>query len=250
MLVKQKLQQGKQVCIAWNQSGSNYISEIFARAGFDGIIIDLEHGPFSLETTAQHCQAIQCSNATPMARVVDRHTSTIKRVLDTGIYGLLIPHISSVTKAKQAIAATKYPPEGVRGVAGSGRAAGFTHDAIQYFKRANKDIFVALAVETIEGYHALDDILELDGYDAIFIGPADLASSMGYLGDPSVQEVQDIITSIESKVFASKKYLGTVANNDEQITQKFNRGYNFLMLMSDVGCISKEAHRIVKTYAS
>ena len=250
MLIKQKLQQGKQVCVAWNQSGSNYISEIFARANFDGVIIDLEHGPFGLETTIQHCQALQCSDTTPMARSTDGHKSTIKRILDTGVYGLLIPHISNVEEAKQAIAATKYPPEGIRGVAGSHRAAGFTHESLHYFERANEDIFVALAIETTEGYEALDDILQLDGYDAIFIGPADLSSSMGYLNNPSAQEVQNIITSIETKVLSSKKYLGTVANNDEQIIQKFSKGYHYLILMSDIGYISREAHRLIKTYGN
>ena len=125
MQLKKTLHQGKPACIAWNQSGSSYISEVYARAGFDGVIIDLEHGPFSLETTAHHCQAMQCSDSTPLARVVSDDAGIIKRVLDTGIYGLLIPQIDTMEQAIEAVSATKYPPQGMRGVAGSTRAAGF-----------------------------------------------------------------------------------------------------------------------------
>ncbi len=245
MKLKEKLQRGEKACVAWNQTGACYTSEIFARAGFDGVIIDLEHGPFSLETTVHHCQALSCCEATPLARIADDSPSLIKRVLDTGVHGLLIPQIGTAAQARNAVAATKYPPQGMRGVAGSTRAAGFGHEPMKYFTRANEDIFVAVAIETKEGCENIDEILALDGLDAVFIGPVDLASSLGYLGDPSVEEVQRYIRSIESKAIASKKFLGTVCHDDALIREKFAQGYDFLMVMSDAVFLSKEARRLL-----
>lgn len=245
MILKKKLQLGQKAAVAWNQTGACYASEIFARAGFDAVIIDLEHGPFSLESTVHHCQALSCSDATPLARIADDSVSLIKRVLDAGIYGLLVPQIESAEQARGVVAAAKYPPQGIRGVAGSTRAAGFGHEPLKYLSRANEDIFLAVAIESKTACENLDAILEVEGLDAVFLGPMDLASSLGYLGDPGQPKVQEYIRSIENKVIPSKKYLGTVCYDDALIKEKFRRGYDFLMVISDAAYLSKEAHRLL-----
>ena len=245
MTFKSKLQRGQKAALAWNQTGAAYTSEIFARAGFDGVIIDLEHGPFSLETTMHHCQALSCCDAAPFARIADDSASLIKRVLDTGIHGLLVPQVETAEQARGVVAATKYPPQGIRGVAGSTRAAGFGHRPLDYLSRANDDIFVAVAIESRTACENLDAILEVEGLDAIFIGPADLASSLGYLADPGQPEVQEYIASIEKSVIPSKKYLGTLCYDEAAIPTRFRRGYDFLMVMSDATYLSKEAHRLL-----
>ena len=239
MTFKSKLQRGQKAALAWNQTGSAYTSEIFARAGFDGVIIDLEHGPFSLETTMHHCQALSCCDAAPFARIADDSVSLIKRVLDTGIHGLLVPQVENAEQARGVVAATKYPPQGIRGV------AGFGHRPLEYLSRANDDIFVAVAIESRTACENLDTILEVEGLDAIFIGPADLASSLGYLADPGQPEVQEYIASIEKRVIPSKKYLGTLCYDEAAIPMRFRRGYDFLMVMSDATYLSKEAHRLL-----
>ena len=245
MVFKKKLQLGQKVVVAWNQTGACYTSEIFARAGFDGVIIDLEHGPFSLETTAHHCQALSGSDATPLARIADDSVSLIKRVLDTGIYGLLVPQIESAEQVRGVVAAAKYPPVGIRGVAHSTRAAGFGHEPVKYLSRANDDIFLAAAIESKTACENLDAILEVEGLDAVFIGPTDLAASLGYLTGPGRPEVQEYIRSIENKVIPSKKYLGTLCFDDTLIKEKFRQGYDFLMVISDATYLSKEAHRLL-----
>ena len=245
MTLKKKLQLGRKAALAWNQTGASYTSEIFARAGFDGVIIDLEHGPFSLETAMHHCQALSGSDATPLARIADDGVSLIKRVLDMGIYGLLVPQIENAEQARGVAAAAKYPPQGIRGVAGSTRAAGFGHNPMEYLSRANDDIFLAIAIESKTACGNLDAILEVEGLDAVFIGPVDLASSLGYLGDPGQPEVREVIQSIEDKVIRSEKYLGTVCSDDALIKEKFHRGYDFLMVISDAVCLSKESRRLL-----
>ena len=114
-----------------------------------------------------------------------------------------------------------------------------------YFRRSNEDIFVAVAIETKTGVENLEKILTVEGLDAIFIGPVDLAASFGYLTDPHAPLITSIIKDIEKQVLSTKKFLGTVARGDEDILSKFNRGYNFLTVISDVIHLSQESHRLV-----
>ena len=163
----------------------------------------------------------------------DVFEGTVVKILDAGAQGVLIPYVNNKEEAELAVKTCKYPTEGIRGVAGSPRAAGYGMNIGNYLQRANEEIFIMIAVETPEAVKNLDEILEVEGLDGIFIGPMDLASSMGYFGNPSEPKVQAAIKEIEGKVFASDKVLATTTGTWEGAQTLYERGYDMLMLMAD-----------------
>jgi 2-dehydro-3-deoxyglucarate aldolase/4-hydroxy-2-oxoheptanedioate aldolase len=231
--VKEKLKNGRKTVGAFLQTLSPVSAEILSASAFDWLIVDLEHSPCSYETLQAHLQAMNGSGVVPFTRAPWNDAVAIKRILDTGVMGVLIPYVNTKEEAEMAVAACKYPPEGIRGVAGSPRAAGYTRNMKEYLNAANDEIVVMIAVETMEAVENLDGILEVDGLDGIFIGPVDLASSMGYLGDPTQPEVQETIALIESKVLPSDKFLGTLTPSWDKASTCFEKGYQWLVLLQD-----------------
>jgi 2-dehydro-3-deoxyglucarate aldolase/4-hydroxy-2-oxoheptanedioate aldolase len=239
--VKILLKEGKRVSAAWLQAGNPMTAEIVARCGFDIVMIDMEHGPGDIQTLIAQIQACQCSESVPFVRAPWNDLVVIKRILDAGVYGLLVPYVNTKEEALRAVAAAKYPPLGVRGIAGSPRAAGFGYNQMAYLRSANDEIFVMTAVETAEAVSNLDEILSVDGLDGIFIGPMDLATSMGYLGDPSAAAVKSAIETIERKVLASGKVLATVGGTWADSKAKYEKGYRLIVSMSDTVTLAQAA---------
>ena len=231
--VKHKLKNGQKTIGGFLQTLSPVAAEIMAQAGFDWLIVDLEHSPGDFANLQAQLQAMNGSGVVPFARAPWNDMVAIKRILDTGVMGVLVPYVNTREEAEAAVAACKYPPQGVRGVAGSPRAAGYTGNTMPYLNSANDETIVMIAVETMEAVGNLDGILEVEGLDGIFIGPVDLASSMGYLGDPGQAEVQETIARIESKVFASDKFLGTLAATWDKANACFEKGYQWMVVMQD-----------------
>jgi 2-keto-3-deoxy-L-rhamnonate aldolase RhmA len=246
--IKSLLKQGKPTAGAWLQLTSPFSAEIMARAGFDWLIVDMEHAPGDFLNLASQLQAIGGTDCVPFVRAPWNDPVAIKRILDTGVLGVLIPYVNSAEEARNAVAACKYPPEGIRGLAGSPRAAYFGQNSMDYLKDANEEILVIIAVETGEAIANLDEILAVDGLDGIFIGPMDLATSMGYFGDPSHPEVQQAIATVEEKTLKAGKYLGTVGGSWEQARKKYDKGYQLLMLMSDSVDLAKLAGHTVARF--
>lgn len=241
--LKRLLRQGLKTAGAWVQTGSSITAEIMAQAGFDWLMVDLEHGPGDIMTLMNLCQAIQGTGAVPLARTPGNDFVRIKRILDAGVYGVLVPLVSSRAEAEAAVQACKYPPEGIRGVAGSPRAAGYGRNHGDYLHRANEEILILTAVETQAAVDKLDEILTLPGLDGIFIGPMDLACSLGHLGEPDHPEVQATIREVEEKVLASKKVLASVSSGWQEAHSKYERGYQMLMLMADGMVLGRTADR-------
>ncbi len=232
-LLKQKLKQGKKTAGSWLGLASPLASEIVGRSGFDWVIIDMEHGPGDIMTLISQLQAISGSDVSPIVRVPWNDFVIIKRVLDAGAHGLIIPYVNTREEAVAAVRACKYPPEGIRGIAGSTRAAWFNQFAKNYFPNANNEILIITQVETRTAVDNLDDILEVSGIDGIFIGPMDLATSLGHMYNPSPSEVQSVIAEVEGKVKKTDKFLGTISKDWEQAKQLFDRGYQLISLMAD-----------------
>ncbi len=246
--LKRMIKENKKTAGAWLQIASPFTAEILSQAGFDWLIIDMEHGPGDILTLISQLQAMKGSGVVPLVRAPWNDFVAIKRILDAGVYGILFPYINSKAEAEAAVRACRYPPEGIRGVAGSPRAAGYGQGSLNYLKRANDEILVMVAVETPEAVANLDEILEVPELDAIFIGPMDLATSMGHLFDPTQAEVQQTIRSIEAKVLAAHKALATVAGSWEQAHTLYQRGYQMLMLMADGVTLGKHAATTVARF--
>lgn len=246
--VKRKLKDGRKTIGGFLQMLSPVSAEIMGGAGFDWLIVDLEHAPGDFENLQAQVQAMSGTGVVPFARAPWNDMVAIKRILDTGVMGVLIPYVNTREEAEAAVAACKYPPAGVRGVSGSTRAAGFTRDMRSYLDTANDEIVVMIAVETMEAVENLDEILQVEGLDGIFIGAVDLASSMGHLGDPSQPEVQDAIALIESKVIPSDKFLGALAGDWGKARQYFERGYRLIALMQDGVSIKDASDKAVADF--
>jgi 2-dehydro-3-deoxyglucarate aldolase/4-hydroxy-2-oxoheptanedioate aldolase len=232
-IVKEKLKNGQKTIGGFLQTLSPVAAEIMSQCGFDWLIVDLEHAPGDFANLQAQLQAMNGSGVVPFARAPWNDEVAIKRILDTGVMGVLVPYVNTREEAEAAVAACKYPPQGVRGVAGSPRAAGYTGNTMPYLTSANKETIVMVAVETTEAVANLDEILGVVDLDGIFIGPMDLASSMGHLGNPGHPDARKQIAIIEEKVLASDKFLGTVAATWDKASDCFDRGYQWLIVMQD-----------------
>lgn len=175
----------------------------------------------------------------PIVRVPWNDQVWIKRILDAGAYGLMIPYVNTVEEATRAVQACKYPPEGVRGIAGSPRAAGYGRDTASYLKRANDEVFVMLQVETLQAIENVEKIAKIPGVDALFIGPMDLSTSMGHMGNLGHPDVQAAIATVEAKAKKAGMPLGTISAGWEQAKGLYDRGYQLVTLISDSVLISK-----------
>ena len=245
---KHRLFNGEKLIGAWAQIANPMSAEIMARGGFDFLLIDLEHGPGDITTLITQLQAMKGYGCSSIVRVQWNDFVTIKRVLDTGAYGIHVPYVNTAAEAEMAVKAVKYPPEGIRGIAGSPRALGYGLNSKDYFEYANAEVLMYIALETPTAVENLDDIMKVPGVDGIFIGPMDLATSMGYLGNPGHPEVQKTIRVIEEKVFASRKFLGTVAGSYENAKDLFDRGYQYIVAMSDSIELSKQSYNITRQF--
>jgi len=246
--VKHDVLAGKKVLAAWCQAASNITAEVLAGSGLDMIIIDCEHGPSDFQMLISQLQAMQGYEAVPFVRAPWNDFVQIKKILDTGVYGVLVPYVQTAEEARQAVAAMKYPPQGIRGVAGSTRAAHFGNDSLGYFQKANEEIMTLIAIETQKGIDNLDAILAVEGLDGVFVGPVDLATSLGHLGNPNFQEVQEKIDYVEQKVIKSGKILMALGNDWESARKKFEKGAQIVICMSDTTSLGALARNNVRSF--
>ena len=241
--VKNSLMAGEKISAGWLQAASNITAEVMAEAGFDVLMIDMEHAPGDIQKLISQIQAMKGEQAVPFVRAPWNDFVQIKRILDAGVYGLLVPYVNSAEEASQAVKAAKYPVSGIRGVAGSPRAAHYGNNSVEYLKSAGNNIFVMTAVETPQAVENLDEILKIKELDGIFIGPMDLATNMGFFADSSAEEVKSAIADIESKVLSSGKTLATVSGTMGDAFNKYRRGYSLVVFMSDtttLGAVARE----------
>ena len=246
--VKRRLRAGEATAGAWLQLCSPIAAEIMAGAGFDWLLIDMEHGHGDYQTLLAQLQAIGGSGTVPLVRVEANDLAVIKRVLDLGAYGVMIPWVSGRKECEAAVRACKYPPEGIRGMAGSHRAAGFGRFASDYWKRANGEILVIIQIETVEALREVDAMLAVPGVDVVFIGPTDLSAALGHVGDPKHPEVVDAIASIERAARKAGVALGTISRSWDEARVLYARGYQMVTLCSDAALVTQHAAAMVKAF--
>jgi len=233
---------------AWLQLASPLSSEILSKAGFDFLVVDMEHAPGDIMVLISQLQAMKGYNAVPLVRVPWNDFIIIKRVLDAGVYGVLLPYVNTKEEVENAVASCKYPLDGIRGIALSPCCSGYGMNSKNYIENANEQIVIIATVETLEAVNNLDDILSVEGLDGIFIGPMDLANSMGHFCNPENDEVKEAVTKVEKKVLASNKFLGTVAGSFEQAVEFYEKGYSFVIVMSDSTSLAKLAMKNVEKF--
>lgn len=246
--VRKALLEGKKVSSSWLQGCSGISAEIIASAGYDAAVIDMEHSPGDCLNLIGLIQAMQGYPIVPFVRSPWNDAVWIKRILDCGVKGLFIPYINNRAEAEAAVAAAQYPMAGIRGVAGSPRAVNYGYNSKEHILKANDDICVFLQIETPEGLANLDEILAVERVDGIVIGPMDLASSMGHFAEPAAPEVQKAIRTIEEKTMRAGKALCTVAGGWEDAAEKYRRGYNMIMFLSDTVSLAQVANSRLQSF--
>jgi 4-hydroxy-2-oxoheptanedioate aldolase len=231
----------------WCSMASPVAAEILAGAGFDWIVIDGEHAPNDITTLLPQLQAMRGGTAEPVFRVPWNEPVIIKRALDVGARSLLIPFVQNADEARKAVAATRYPPLGIRGVAVAPRANDYGR--IQgYHRNAHLDTCVLLQLETKIALKEIEAVAAVEGVDGIFIGPSDLAAAFGHLGNPKHPDVQAAIADAASRIRAKGKSAGFLTGNPDDAEALFEAGYNFVAVGSDVGVLARNAEALAARF--
>ena len=225
---------GKKLIGCWSSLGNAITTEILGLAGFDWLLLDGEHAPNDVLSFIPQLMALKDSRSAPVVRPSWNDTVEIKRLLDAGFYNFLIPFIQSADEARRAVAATRYPPAGVRGVSVAQRnnRYGTVKD---YLHVINDNIAVMVQIENRAGVEAIDEICAVPGIDGIFIGPSDLAAAYGQLGNPLHADVQQAMQAVLRSTKAHGKPLGILAPAEADARRYLEMGASFVAVGSDLG---------------
>jgi len=246
---KSALKSNKPQIGLWSSLSSAYTVEVIAGAGFDWILLDSEHSPADLENLLTQLQAAAPYPGHAVVRVPWNDMVTIKRTLDVGAQSLLIPYVSTAAEARAAVSYTRYPPAGVRGVAGTTRATRFGR-VKDYAKRAHEEICVLVQVETQGALDNIEAICAVEGVDGVFIGPADLHASLGYTGEIANPKVKPLIDDAVRRIRKCGKAPGILTPNEADARHWLECGALFVAVGSDVGILARGAEALAAKFKS
>jgi 4-hydroxy-2-oxoheptanedioate aldolase len=246
---KRALKAGEAQIGLWLSMTSPVATEIVAGAGFDWMLVDMEHSANDLVEVGAHLRAAVGGSAEPVVRVPWNEPVMVKRLLDLGARSLLFPFVQSAEEAKRAVAATRYPPKGIRGVAGTTRANRYGR-VKDYPKRAEDEICVLVQVETQQAVAEIEAIAAIDGVDGLFIGPADLSASMGHIGNWQRPEIWQTIISAGQRIRKAGKAPGFLSAREDECRGVLEAGFQFVAVGSDVGLLARHSEALVRNYAT
>lgn len=231
---RSKLKQGETLIGCWSALANHISAEVLGLAGFDWLVLDGEHAPNEVTTFIPQLMALKESRSAAVVRAPSNEPVIIKRLLDIGFYNVLIPFVESEEEAIRAVASTRYPPAGIRGVSVSHRSNGYA-TIPNYFETINDNITLIVQIESQLGVDNLDAIAGVDGVDGIFVGPGDLSAALGYLGQPNHPEVQKVICHIFERAKAHGKPSGILAPVEADARRYLEWGASFVAVGSDLG---------------
>jgi len=251
-MIENKFKQGIQASIkqlgAFMALADTSSAELMATTGFDWLLIDGEHGPNDIKEVMGQLQALAAYPVNAVVRLPDHDVAGIKRVLDIGAQSLLIPMVDSVQQAKDLVQAVQFPPKGIRGMGGGLTRATRWGSVTDYLKYADDNICLVLQIETVEGLEALDGITQVDGVDGIFIGPADLAAAMGYIGQPAHPEVCRVVEDAIQRVQSLGKPVGVYCADPAQAKCYQEMGASFFLIAADTILLRLAAINMVERF--
>ncbi len=239
----------KRLIGCWSSLASPITTEVLGLAGFDWILLDGEHAPNDLGTFIPQLMALKDSCSAPVVRPTWNDTVLIKRLLDGGFHNFLIPFVESEDEARRAVAATRYPPAGVRGVSVSQRNNRYG-TVPDYLATVNDNICVLVQIESQGGMDQIDAIAGVDGIDGIFVGPSDLAAALGHLGNAGHPQVQEAIRHIFARAAAAGKPSGILAPVEADARRYLEWGATFVAVGSDLGLFRGATQGLRDRYAS
>jgi 4-hydroxy-2-oxoheptanedioate aldolase len=241
---KRALRQRQQLGM-FSTLGSSALAELLAGCGFDWILLDTEHSPNDMPEVISQLQAMAAFDVSPIVRPAWSDMIMVKRLLDAGAQTLLFPCIDSAEAARQAVSFTRYPPHGLRGVSGSSRAAAYGLNT-NYLATAQDELCVILQIESLEGLTNLESIAAVEGVDALFVGPADLAAAMGHLGNGQHPEVQAAVDDAFRRLRAIGMPAGYLTLNEAEAERRIAQGVEFVGVATDTSIITRGATSLIQ----
>lgn len=235
---------GQQQVGLWVSLSNAYAAEAVAPAGYDWALLDMEHSPNELSSFLGQLQAFAASDTTAIVRPDWSDAVKVKRLLDMGVPGLLFPMVQSVDEARAAVAACRYPPRGVRGVAGTMRGNKFGR-VTDYYTEVEKQTAILIQLETVEAVEKATDFTEVDGIDGIFFGPAGIGADMGILGNPMDPEIWRLIRPAARQLMERGIPVGTLVSSADFAAELLNDGFSFVACGSDAGLLAKGADTLL-----
>jgi 4-hydroxy-2-oxoheptanedioate aldolase len=238
---------GRQQIGLWCSLPGGFAAELLAGSGFDWLLIDTEHSPGDPLTVLEQLQAVAPYHVSPIVRPASNDTVLIKRFLDMGAQTLLIPYVQNAEEARAAVAAMHYAPRGVRGVAGTTRATRFGR-VEDYHKRASEELCLLVQVETQESLNVLEDIAAVDGVDGVFVGPGDLAASLGYAGQLMHPIVVAAVEDAIKRIRACGKPAGVLTPDSAFAARCIELGTMFTAVGSDLGVLARGTEKLAAQF--
>lgn len=234
----------------WLSMSDAYLAEVSATAGFDWLLIDGEHAPNDIRTTLAALQAVAPYRVQPVVRAVQGEVALIKQLLDIGVQNLLVPMVDTAEQARAVVSATRYPPLGIRGVGSAvGRASRWS-SRTDYLAASDDEICLLVQAESVTALANLTDICAVDGIDGVFIGPADLAASMGHRGNPGHPEVQAAIEQAMRTIIAAGKAAGTLTSDPALARRYLALGCTFVATGVDILLFANAARKLAASFIS
>jgi 4-hydroxy-2-oxoheptanedioate aldolase len=244
---KHSLAEGQQQIGLWCTLPGGFVAEMLAGAGFDWLLLDTEHSPGDPLTVLDQLQAVAPYAVSPIVRPATNDAVLIKRFLDLGAQTLLIPYVQNADEARSAVAAMRYPPHGMRGVSALTRATRFARVA-GYGKRAHEELCLLVQVETQEALDNIEEITSVDGVDGVFIGPGDLAASLGVIGELSHPAVKAAIENAIRRIRACNKPAGILTGDTSYAQHCISLGTTFTAVGVDAGILARNAESLCKQF--
>ncbi len=229
---KRLLKSGRPAIGHWLSLSCPAAAEILSAFEPDWLVVDTEHSPASWETVEDLLRAMKGTQVTPLVRVAANDPALIKLALDRGAMGVLVPLVSTPEEARRAVLASRYPPEGIRGVAGT-RASRYGLDLVDYFANWNEEALVICQVETVQGLDQVDGIAEVEGVDVLFVGPNDLSASVGHFRRFEAPEYEGAVQRVLEAARRHGKAAGYLASDPEEALRRIAQGFRFVGIASD-----------------
>jgi 4-hydroxy-2-oxoheptanedioate aldolase len=244
-LLKTLWQQDGSAVNGWLSLPATFSAEVMAHQGWDSLTIDLQHGLIDYQSAVGMLQAISTTRTVPLVRVPWRDPAIIMKVLDAGAYGVICPMINSAAEAREFVAACRYPPAGIRSC---GPIRANVYAGADYISKANQTIITMAMIETRAGLDDLDEILSLEGLDAIYVGPADLSIALGYEPqiDPTAEEVVQSIEHIVARARKAKIVAGIHTGSTANAQKMIRLGYQFVTVSSDMRLLVEKVSQVLE----
>lgn len=245
--VKRLLQEGQVAVGYWLTLPSPSVAEILGSLALDWLLVDLEHSPIGWETFEDMLRALRGTQVVPLVRVPSGEAPVLKRALDRGPWGVVVPLVSSGEEARRVVAACRYPPEGIRGVAGT-RASGYGATLPEYFSTWNREVLVACQVETVQAVERVDEIAAVDGVDVLFVGPNDLSANLQRWRDLESEEFRRAVDRVLAAARRHGKAAGVMCTGPEDALARVDQGFRFIAMGSDARLLSAAAARATDAF--